>query len=133
MLALALLSGFGGGNFWAFFVLFMPLFTAAGVGNASTFRMVPLMFHTILYRLIGRPHALPPLAVARANKEAAAVLGFISAIAAYGALFVPMSYGTAMKIAGGPDAAFFSFAGFYVTCIAVTWWYYSRRAAEIRC
>ena len=121
------------GNFWAFFALFMVLFTATGVGNASTFRMVPLMFHTIHHRLIGRPQALPPLAVAQANKEAAAVLGFISAVAAYGAFFIPMSYGLAMEEAGSPDAAFFGFAVFYLTCIAVTWWYYSRRGAEIHC
>ncbi|MEW6613842.1 MAG: NarK family nitrate/nitrite MFS transporter, partial [Pseudomonadota bacterium] len=35
-----------GGNFWMFFAMFMVLFAASGVGNASTFRMIPVIFTT---------------------------------------------------------------------------------------
>ena len=68
-----------------------------------------------------------------ANKEAAAVLGFSSAIGAYGGFFIPMSYGMSISMIGGPAYALYMFIVFYVTCIAMTWWYYSRRNAEMPC
>jgi NNP family nitrate/nitrite transporter-like MFS transporter len=55
-----------------------------------------------------------------ANKEAAAVLGFSSAIGAYGGFFIPKSYGTSIALTGSPDAALYAFIAFYVTCIAMT-------------
>jgi nitrate/nitrite transporter NarK len=68
-----------------------------------------------------------------ANKEAAAVLGFSSATAAYGGFFIPKSYGTSITLTGGPEAALYGFVVFYCTCIALTWWYYSRKNAEMPC
>ena len=68
-----------------------------------------------------------------ANKEAAAVLGFSSAIGAYGGFYIPMSYGTAISMTGGTEAALYLFIVFYLTCIVTTWWYYSRKNAEMPC
>lgn len=117
-----------------FFLLFMILFVATGVGNASTFRMVPLIFLALKEQTVENgDSAQLQLARADANKESAAVLGFISAIAAYGAFFIPMSYGTSIKLTGAPDAALFSFVLFYLSCIVVTWLFYSRKGAKIRC
>ena len=67
------------------------------------------------------------------SRMLAAVLGFSSAMAAYGAYFIPKSYGTSIALTGGPEAALWVFIAFYVTCIAVTWWFYSRKNAEIPC
>ncbi len=117
-----------GGNFPGFFAMFMVLFVATGVGNASTFRMVPIIFHA-LHEKISMGRDFRPMA----NKESAAVLGFISAVAAYGAFFIPMSYGTSIKLTGSPVAALLAFVFFYVSCIAVTWTFYSRRGSGVRC
>jgi NNP family nitrate/nitrite transporter-like MFS transporter len=68
-----------------------------------------------------------------AAKEAAAVLGFSSAIAAYGAFFIPKSYGTSISLTGSPDAALYCFIAFYIACIAITWWNYARKAAAMPC
>ena len=68
-----------------------------------------------------------------ANKEAAAVLGFSGAIGAYGGFFIPKSYGTSISMTGSPEAALYVFIVFYLTCIAITWWYYARRNAEMPC
>jgi NNP family nitrate/nitrite transporter-like MFS transporter len=62
-----------------------------------------------------------------AEKESAAIIGFSSAIAAYGAFFIPKGYGTSIAFTGGPEAALWAFLVFYVTCIAITWWVYARR------
>ena len=68
-----------------------------------------------------------------AEKEAAAVIGFSSAIGAYGAFFIPKSYGTSIGLTGGPEAALIAFLLFYASCLALTWWYYVRRRAEVPC
>jgi NNP family nitrate/nitrite transporter-like MFS transporter len=127
-------QGGKGGNFAAFLISFMVLFAAAGIGNGSTFRMIPVIFLTERRRAAaGERAAAQEQATKDANKEAAATLGFASAIAAYGGFFVPKSYGTSIALTGGPDAALYCFIGFYVTCIVMTWWYYSRRNAEMPC
>jgi MFS transporter, NNP family, nitrate/nitrite transporter len=122
------------GSFWGFFWMFMVLFACTGVGNASTFRMIPVIFLTLHQRAAkGKPEAVQQQAVVNANKEAAAVLGFTSAVAAYGAFFIPKSYGTSIALTGSPGAALWCFVGFYASCIAITWWYYSRKGAEMPC
>jgi NNP family nitrate/nitrite transporter-like MFS transporter len=123
-----------GGDFWGFFAMFMLLFATTGIGNGSTFRMIPVIFLTERQRAAaGRGAEAEAQAVKDANKEAAAVLGFSSAFAAYGAFFIPKSYGTSIAMTGGPEAALYVFIVFYVSCIAMTWWYYSRKNAEMPC
>ena len=68
-----------------------------------------------------------------AQKESAATLGFTSAIAAYGAFFIPKSFGTSVALTGGAQTALYCFVVFYLICIAVTWWYYARKNAEVPC
>ncbi len=122
------------GNFWGFLAMFMLLFITTGVGNGSTFRMIPVIFMTERLCAV-KGQAAEVLAQARkdAAKEAAAVLGFSSAVAAYGAFFIPKSYGTAISITGKPDAAFYCFIFFYITCITITWWNYARKEAAMPC
>jgi NNP family nitrate/nitrite transporter-like MFS transporter len=127
-------SGPSGGNFWGFFAMFMLLFLTTGIGNGSTFRMIPVIFRTLHERWnVGATDEAKAESMRNAGKESAAVLGFSSAIAAYGAFFIPKSYGTSISMFGGPEAALYLFVAFYITCIFVTWWYYSRRDAEMPC
>ncbi|MCP1673533.1 NNP family nitrate/nitrite transporter-like MFS transporter [Natronocella acetinitrilica] len=127
-------SAAGPGNFWGFFAMFMVLFLTTGIGNGSTFRMIPVIFMTERLRDVeGKGEAAEKQAVIDANKEAAAVLGFTSAIGAYGAFFIPRSYGTSISLTGGVEGALWVFIAFYVSCIAITWWYYSRRNAPVPC
>ncbi len=96
---------------WPFFGLFIILFVATGIGNGSTFRMVPIIF---------KPELAGP------------VLGWTSAIAAYGAFIIPRIFGGQIE-AGTPEYALYGFAGYYVSCLAVNWWFYARKGAEIPC
>jgi NNP family nitrate/nitrite transporter-like MFS transporter len=126
--------GGAAGNFGGFFWMFMLLFACTGVGNASTFRMIPVIFMTERQRAAAsKDKAAQDQAIVEANKEGAAVLGFTSAVAAYGAFFIPKSYGTSIALTGGPDAALYCFMAFYASCIAVTWWCYARRNAPMPC
>ncbi len=127
-------QGGQGGNFYGFLATFMLLFTAAGIGNGSTFRMIPVIFMNERQReAAGKGREAEEQAVRDANKEAAAVLGFSSAIGAYGGFFIPMSYGISLSMTGAAAAALYMFIVFYVTCIAMTWWYYARRNAPMPC
>jgi NNP family nitrate/nitrite transporter-like MFS transporter len=123
-----------GGDFRGFLVSFMVLFLTTGIGNGSTFRMIPVIFLTERLRAVeGKGPQTREAAIRDGNKEAAAVLGFSAAIGAYGGFFIPKSYGTSISMTGGPDAALYVFIVFYITCIAITWWFYARRNAPMPC
>jgi len=122
------------GNFRGFLAMFILMFITTGIGNGSTFRMIPVIFLTERKRdAEGNGEAAQEQALKDAAKEAAAVIGFSSAFAAYGAFFIPKAFGSSIRLTGGPDSALYGFLVFYVTCIVVTWWFYSRRNAEIPC
>jgi NNP family nitrate/nitrite transporter-like MFS transporter len=116
--------------FWGFFAMFMILFFATGVGNASTFQMIPAIMRAEIPRL--ETGMAPVVQQKQAEMESAAIIGFTSAIAAFGAFFIPKSYGTSISLTGGPEAALWWFMGFYVTCLAITWGFYTRRGGLLR-
>ena len=113
------------GAFWGFFAMFMVLFFATGVGNASTFQMIPIIMRKEVDRLM--PGTSDEVRRRQAEKESAAIIGFTSAIAAYGAFFIPKAYGTSIALTGAPRAALWCFLGFYAVCLLVTWGVYTRR------
>ena len=113
------------GAFWGFFAMFMILFFATGVGNASTFQMIPVIMRREVDRLM--PQMPFDDRIRQGEKEGAAIIGFTSAVAAYGAFFIPKSYGSSITLTGGPSAALWGFLIFYVTCAALTWAVYTRR------
>jgi len=127
-------SGASGGNFFGFLAMFMLLFITTGIGNGSTFRMIPVIFRTLHSRWAASPTPDAALDVIKAaNKESAATLGFSSALAAYGAFFIPKAYGSSIAMTGGPEGALYAFMGYYLSCMVVTWWWYARKNAEIQC
>jgi NNP family nitrate/nitrite transporter-like MFS transporter len=132
--ALALPWGPAAGNFTGFFLSFLVLFLTTGIGNGSTFRMIPVIF---LNHQLRRVNVKDQQAVERAtregNTEGAAALGFTAALAAYGGFFIPKSYGSSISLTGGPEAALWIFFIFYLLCIALTRWFYARRDAEMPC
>jgi NNP family nitrate/nitrite transporter-like MFS transporter len=113
------------GAFWGFFAMFVFLFFVTGIGNASTFQMIPAIMRKEMNRLM--PKADQAARLRQAEKESAAIIGFTSAIAAFGAFFIPKSYGTSIALTGGPEAALYAFLMFYLSCIALTWFVYTRR------
>jgi NNP family nitrate/nitrite transporter-like MFS transporter len=127
-------SGPSGGSFAGFFISFLLLFLTTGIGNGSTFRMIPVIFMTERQRdAAGKGPEAQEKAIKDGNREAAAVLGFSAAIAAYGGFFIPKSYGTSISMTGGPEGALYVFIAFYLICIVTTWWYYARKNAEMPC
>lgn len=133
---LACLPGGAGapGRAGGFIAAYTALFALSGIGNGSTFRMIPLVFLALRRQAVSQPgpQALA-LAVREGNTEGAAALGFASAIGAYGGFFIPKSFGSSIALTGGPESALATFVAFYLSCIAITWWHYARRHAPVPC
>ena len=96
--------------FLPFLVLFLILFAATGIGNGSTFRTIAVVFDKV---------------------QAGPVLGWTSAVAAYGAFIIPKVFGEQIK-ATTPEHALYGFAAFYAICICINWWFYLRRNAYVK-
>ncbi|MFA0813303.1 nitrate/nitrite transporter [Microbulbifer epialgicus] len=113
------------GAFWGFFACFMALFFLTGVGNASTFQMIPVIMGKEVPRLL--PSLDKEERQRQVDRESAAIIAFTSAIAAYGAFFIPKAYGSSIEMTGGPLAALWAFLIFYAVCVIITWHFYSAR------
>lgn len=96
--------------FLPFMALFVLLFAASGIGNGSTFRTIGVIFD---------------------RTQAGPVLGWTSAIAAYGAFIAPVVIGAQIK-AGTPEIAMYAFAIFYALCLFLNWWFYLRKNAYVK-
>jgi NNP family nitrate/nitrite transporter-like MFS transporter len=117
-------------SFPGFLGAFLVLFITTGLGNGSTFRMIPVIFRRQhLQAVQGQGPEAERAALIKARLQAAAVLGFTSAIGACGGFLIPRGFGASIKATGGAEAALIAFLSFYVTCVAMTWWFYARRAA----
>lgn len=120
-------------DFAGFLAMFLILFITTGVGNGSTFRMIPSIFREEnLRKAQGKGEAGRTLAIKTAGIESGAALGFIGAIGACGGYFIPSGFGKSIAITGGPQLALVIYIGFYAICLAMTWWFYLRRGpAEV--
>lgn len=116
-------------NFPGFLVSFLVLFVTTGIGNGSTFRMIPSIFRAEKLREVkGAGEAARARALTAAGIETAAVLGFTSAIGACGGYLIPSSFGASIAATGGPNLALKVFLAFYATCVVITWWHYLRKS-----
>jgi NNP family nitrate/nitrite transporter-like MFS transporter len=115
-------------DFAGFLAMFLVLFVTTGIGNGSTYRMIPSIFREEKLREArGLGEAARALAMKGASIEAAAALGFIGAVGACGGYLIPRGFGASIASTGGPHMALAVFLLFYVSCIALTWWYYLRK------
>jgi len=117
-------------EFGGFLLMFLVLFVTTGIGNGSTFRMIPVIFRNEkLSAVEGRGPEAREAALKAARIESAAVLGFVSAIGACGGYLVPRSFGASIQATGSVHLALVSFLVFYGTCVGLTWACYMRRKA----
>jgi NNP family nitrate/nitrite transporter-like MFS transporter len=122
------------GNMIGFVFMYLVLFFSAGVGNGSVFRMIPIIFRALRQRQVhGKDRAGLEEASRLAATEAAATLGFSSAVAAFGGFFIPIAYGASIDLTGGYRAALIVFALFYLSCLFVTWRWYAGKNVEAPC
>ncbi len=115
-------------SFQGFLAGFLLLFITSGIGNGSTFRMIPSVFRDRhMRRAEGHGADVLQAALIAAKRETAAVLGFAAAIGACGGYIIPRAFGASIKATGGPHQALAWFLVFYASCIVLTWWQYARK------
>jgi NNP family nitrate/nitrite transporter-like MFS transporter len=115
-------------DFAGFLTAFLVLFVTTGIGNGSTYRMIPSIFREeALHGTKGSGEAGRTLALKTSSIESAAALGFIGAIGACGGYLIPRGFGASIAATGGPYLALEIYLAFYATCLALTWWYYLRK------
>jgi NNP family nitrate/nitrite transporter-like MFS transporter len=116
-------------SFAGFLAMFLTLFVTTGIGNGSTYRMIPSIFREEKLRTSRIADGTARLqAIKDASIESAAALGFIGAVGACGGYLIPRGFGASIAMTGGPHLALAVFLAFYITCLAMTWWYYMRRS-----
>ena len=110
--------------FGPFLLAFLALFVLTGIGNGSTYRMIPAIFRerALLTGLAGDD------ALLTARRNSAAAIGIISAVGAYGGFLVQRGFGISTEATGGIGAALIAFLVFYAGCVGLTWWCYLRRS-----
>jgi NNP family nitrate/nitrite transporter-like MFS transporter len=116
-------------DFSGFLAMFLILFVTTGIGNGSTYRMIPSIFREENLRKVrGKGEAGRALALKAASIESGAAVGFIGAIGACGGYLIPSGFGKSIAMTGGPQLALEIYLAFYAACLALTWWYYLRRS-----
>jgi NNP family nitrate/nitrite transporter-like MFS transporter len=98
-----------------YLVGFIALFVFSGIGNGSTYKMIPAIFR--------RKYAADDC---DARRISAAVIGIAGAIGAFGGVLVNLAFRQSFLTYQTADAAYLTFIAFYVLCVLVTWAVYLR-------
>ncbi|MFC5217511.1 nitrate/nitrite transporter [Streptomyces coerulescens] len=108
-----------------FTTAFIALFVLTGLGNGSTFKMIPGIFHAkaLAKGLEGEE------AAAYGRRLSGASMGLIGAVGALGGLGINLAFRQSFLTVGSGTGAFVSFLAFYGACFVVTWAVYLRRPA----
>lgn len=109
-----------------FFIAFMFLFIATGIGNGSTYRMISKIF-----RVKGEDAGGDPLTMLQMRRQAAGALGVISSVGAFGGFIVPLAYAWAKSQFGNIEPALQFYVGFFLVLLVVTWYFYLRKGSRM--
>lgn len=97
-----------------FVATMLGLFFFSGMGNASTFRQFPIIF-------------------GHSPRQAAGVLGWTAAIAAYGPFIFSALIGGVIAMTGNATGFFAGWGAFCVAATLINWWFYTRKGCEKPC
>ena len=104
-----------------YLVGFIILFVLSGLGNGSTYKMIPAIFKQ---KYAGDEH--------QARRISGAVIGIAGAIGAVGGVLVNLAFRQSFLTYKDADAAYMAFIGFYALCVLITWAVYLRPAARTK-
>ena len=113
-----------------FLVGFVLLFVLSGVGNGSTYKMIPAIFRTQA-QLSVAAGGDSEAADRRALRMSGALIGIAGAVGAFGGVLVNLAFRQSFLTTGSGDGAYIAFIAFYAVCVAVTWAVYLRKGAPM--
>jgi NNP family nitrate/nitrite transporter-like MFS transporter len=113
-----------------FVVGFVLLFVLSGIGNGSTYKMIPAIFRTQA-QLSVAAGGDSASADRRALRMSGALIGIAGAVGAFGGVLVNLAFRQSFLTTGSGDGAYIAFIAFYAVCVAVTWTVYLRKGAPM--
>jgi NNP family nitrate/nitrite transporter-like MFS transporter len=115
-------------EFVVFLGAFLVLFLLSGIGNGSTYRMIPVIFGALGRQAAAARGVDPATTLLDYKRRAAAVIGLVGAIGAFGGYAIQQVFRIGSGDPDWPLPALVVFIGFYVVCAVLTWWVYLRRS-----
>ncbi|GKQ37806.1 NarK/NasA family nitrate transporter [Streptomyces sp. A012304] len=108
-----------------FVAVFVVLFVLSGLGNGSTYKMIPGIFQAkaVAKGLTGEE------AASYGRRLSGASMGLIGAVGALGGVGINLAFRQSFLSYGSGTGAFVAFLAFYGLCFTVTWAVYLRRPA----
>lgn len=104
---------------------FLMLFVFSGIGNGSTYKMIPAIF-TAKARIAEEDGGRAATAADEARRLSGALIGIAGAVGALGGVLVNVAFRESFLGNGNGNAAYVSFIAFYAACFVVTWVVYLR-------
>jgi NNP family nitrate/nitrite transporter-like MFS transporter len=105
---------------------FVLLFIFSGLGNGSTYKMIPAIFHAKAQLEVGSGTDIAE-ADTRARRRSGALIGLAGAIGAFGGVLVNLAFRQSFLTLKNGDGAYLAFLIFYAVCFAVTWFVFIRK------
>jgi NNP family nitrate/nitrite transporter-like MFS transporter len=103
-----------------YMVGFVALFTLSGIGNGSTYKMIPAIF------------AQRTTSFAEARRLSGALIGLAGAIGAFGGVLVNIAFRQSFLHSGSANGAYLGFIAFYLACLVLTWIVYLRPGRTLK-
>ncbi|ASU78773.1 MFS transporter [Actinopolyspora erythraea] len=123
---LGALLGVRAENFTVFFTSFVLLFVLTGIGNGSTYRMIPLIFKVETSERVKRTGEDEDLAQKAAKRQSGAVVGIVGSIGAFGGVVINLVFKFSLQASGTLVPALVAILVFFLACVLTTWWFYVR-------
>jgi NNP family nitrate/nitrite transporter-like MFS transporter len=127
---LSAIAGVHRHSFTLFFGSFMVIFLLAGIGNGSTYRMIPAIFAALGRREAEGQGLDLKETLLRYKRQTAAVIGIAGAVGAFGGVLVNVAFRQSFLAYKTGDAAYIAFIAFYALCFVVTWVVYLRPSSR---
>ncbi|OZV82295.1 MFS transporter [Micromonospora echinospora] len=108
---------------------FLALFVTSGIGNGSTYKMIPAIFRSRAAAGVAAGRWDVAEADRRARRLTGALIGIAGAVGASGGLLVNIAFRQSFLTWQSADAAYLAFIGYYAVCLLVTWLVYLRPGA----
>jgi NNP family nitrate/nitrite transporter-like MFS transporter len=112
-----------------FLIGFILLFAFSGIGNGSTYKMIPAIFRA-RSRLKTEGGTDAETASRDARRLSSAVMGIAGAIGAFGGVLVNLAFRQSFLQYKTGNAAYIAFIVYYAICFALTWWVYLRPSGK---
>ncbi len=113
-------------SFPLYLAAFLAVFVLTGIGNGSTYRMIPTIFGAVANKMAAESGQDPAEATASAKRQAGAALGVVGAVGAFGGFLLQQALRLSTIHFGSMAPAFWAYAALFLLMGAVTWWCYLR-------